>query len=70
MVERGPAFEQERPAYEFGYRMAEDSRFAGRDWPHAEQEVRQCWAKENTGRNWQEASPMVIAGWLEARGMG
>jgi hypothetical protein len=65
---RGEDYESHKRAYDFGYRMATDNRFAYKDWVDAEPELRSEWMRDNG--NWDLARDAVQQGWEAARGMG
>jgi hypothetical protein len=68
--DRSPSdYEQDREALELGHRMADDPRFAGRDWATVEKDLEAEWQKRGHG-DWGRAQPTVQQGWMEARGMG
>ncbi len=65
---RGDDYQSYKRAYDFGYRMATDGRFAHKDWVAAEPELRSEWMRNNG--SWDPVRDAVQQGWEVARGMG
>lgn len=65
---RGEDYEPYKRAYDFGYRMATNDRFAHKDWVHAEPDLQTEWTRDNG--DWDFAREAVQQGWKAARGMG
>ena len=64
----GPeSYAQYAPAYRYGYSLATDARYAGRDWPTVEAEARRDWEARHQG-NWEEFKDTVVYGWEHVRG--
>lgn len=51
---------------DYGYTLASDTRFQGREWDDAEADVRADWETRNQG-NWEENRDSVKASWDRAR---
>jgi uncharacterized protein (TIGR02271 family) len=64
---RGRAYEHWAPAYRYGYALATDRRYAGRDWPAFEAEARRDWEARHQG-SWDEFKDAVRYGWEHVRG--
>jgi hypothetical protein len=59
---RGYAFGRYQPAYQYGYGLASEPRFAGREWSTIEMDVRRDWESRNAGP-WEEFKDAVRYGW-------
>jgi len=55
------------PAYRYGYDLANDPRYSGRDWNAVEAEVRRDWEARNQG-TWDRFRDSVRYAWDRARG--
>ena len=55
------------PAYRYGYTLATEPRYAGRDWPTIEAEARRDWEARHQG-TWDEFKDAVFYGWEHVRG--
>jgi uncharacterized protein (TIGR02271 family) len=55
------------PAYRYGYALATDQRYAGRDWSTIEAEARRDWEARHQG-SWEEFKDAVHYGWERVRG--
>ncbi len=55
------------PAYRYGYALATDPRYAGRDWPTIEAEARRDWEARHQG-SWEEFKDAVHYAWEHVRG--
>ncbi|HSF32488.1 MAG TPA: DUF2382 domain-containing protein [Candidatus Tectomicrobia bacterium] len=55
------------PAYRYGYALATDPRYAGRDWPTIEAEARREWEARHQG-SWEEFKDAVHYAWEHVRG--
>ena len=65
---RGEDYEGYKRAYDFGYRMSGQTRFAKKDWTDVEPDIQREWEKD--GRDWNKMSEPVRQGWEAARGLG
>jgi uncharacterized protein (TIGR02271 family) len=63
----GQAYEHWSPAYRYGYALAADQRYAGRDWSTIEAEARRDWEARHQG-SWDEFKDAVHYGWEHVRG--
>ena len=64
----GPeSYAQYAPAYRYGYTLATEPRYAGRDWPTIEAEARRDWEARHQG-TWDEFKDTVFYGWEHVRG--
>lgn len=50
----GVAYDQWKPAYEFGCKMGSDQRYRGRDWKTVELEAKQSFERILPGRKWDQ----------------
>jgi hypothetical protein len=53
--------------YRYGYDLANDRRYAGRDWDAVEADARHSWEERNPG-SWDEFKDSVRYAWERARG--
>jgi hypothetical protein len=65
---RGHDYQAYKRACDFGYKMATNRRFNGRDWVDAEAELKGEWTHSNG--DWSMAREAVQQGWEAARGLG
>jgi uncharacterized protein (TIGR02271 family) len=64
---RGQAYEHWAPAYRYGYTLAGDPRYRGRDWPAVEAEARRDWEQQHRG-TWEEMKDAIRYAWDIVRG--
>jgi uncharacterized protein (TIGR02271 family) len=64
---RGQAYEHWAPAYRYGYTLAGDPRYRGRDWPAVEAEARRDWEQQHRG-TWEEMKDAIRYAWDTVRG--
>jgi uncharacterized membrane protein len=66
----GYTYEQYAPSYRYGYDLATNKKYAGRDWSSIEADVRNQWAERNTGSttSWDQFKNAVHYAWDRARG--
>ena len=64
---RGQAYEHWAPAYRYGYTLAGDPRYRGRDWPAIEVEARRDWEQQHRG-TWEEMKDAIRYAWDKVRG--
>jgi uncharacterized protein (TIGR02271 family) len=57
-----------QPAYRYGYKLATDNRYRGRDWREIEPEARKTWNTQNQN-SWEDFKDAVQYSWDRARGM-
>ncbi|MHB1293948.1 MAG: hypothetical protein ACYC4R_03025 [Anaerolineae bacterium] len=55
-----------RPAYRFGYSLAEDFRFPGSQWPEVADEARRRWEEANPG-TWDSFEQAIRSAWIETK---
>ncbi|MBA3534074.1 MAG: YsnF/AvaK domain-containing protein [Ardenticatenales bacterium] len=60
------SYEQYEPAYRYGYTLANDTRYRGRDWNTFEADARTGWESDNDGP-WDDFKDAVRHGWNEVR---
>jgi uncharacterized protein (TIGR02271 family) len=56
------------PAYEYGYHMAGDPRYRGRNWSDVEGTLQSDYATSNPGSTWDKVSGAVRHGWDKVTG--
>jgi uncharacterized protein (TIGR02271 family) len=61
------SYEQAQPAYRYGFALASDPRYKGRDWNAIEGEVKRDWENNNKG-TWEQFKASVRHAWERARG--
>jgi uncharacterized protein (TIGR02271 family) len=66
-ADRGQPYEYWTPAYRYGYTLAADPRYAGRDWSAIEVDARRQWGEHHQGR-WEDFKDAVRYGWESMRG--
>ncbi len=64
---QGQAYERWAPGYRYGYELASDPRYAGRDWTAIEPEARRGWEAQQKG-TWEEFKDTVRYAWEKVRG--
>jgi len=64
---RGYAYDRYEPAYRYGYTIANDERYAGKEWSAIESDVRRDWEKSNQGA-WQDFKDSIRYAWDRVRG--
>jgi uncharacterized protein (TIGR02271 family) len=64
---RGYPYEHWAPAYRYGYALASDPRYAGRDWAAIEADARRDWEQRH-GETWEESKGAVRYAWERLRG--
>ena len=64
---RGHPYERWSPGYRYGYELASDRRYAGRDWAALEPEARRGWEAQQKG-TWEEFKDTVRYAWEKVRG--
>jgi uncharacterized protein (TIGR02271 family) len=64
---QGANYNQYAPAYEYGYRLATDPRYANSDWSAIESHVRADWRNKGYG-SWDELEAAVRTAWNRVRG--
>ena len=61
------SYDQSEPAYRYGYTLANDERYQGRDWNEVEPDARREWESRNEG-TWDNFKDSVRYSWERARG--
>jgi uncharacterized protein (TIGR02271 family) len=64
---RGHPYERWSPGYRYGYELASDSRYAGRDWAAIEADARRDWEGRHQG-TWDEFKDTIRYAWDKVRG--
>jgi uncharacterized protein (TIGR02271 family) len=64
---RGHPYERWAPGYRYGYELARDPRYAGRDWAALEPEARRDWEGRHQG-TWEEFKDTIRYAWDQVRG--
>jgi uncharacterized protein (TIGR02271 family) len=67
LASRGHPYERWAPGYRYGYELASDRRYAGRDWAALEPEARRGWEAQQKG-TWEEFKDTVRYAWEKVRG--
>ena len=63
----GILYEQFEPAYRYGYTLATDSRFEGRNWSDIEPEARIYWTTYHSDSPWEQFKVAIRHGWEEVK---
>jgi uncharacterized protein (TIGR02271 family) len=69
LASRGHAYERWAPGYRYGYDLASDRQYAGKDWTAIEPEARRRWEERHQG-TWEEFKDTVRYAWDKVRGHG
>lgn len=64
---RGYTYERYEPAYRYGYALASDTRYIGKDWEAIEADARRDWDKMNKGA-WEDFKDSIRYAWDRMRG--
>ena len=64
---RGHPYEHWAPAYRYGYDLAADPRYSGRDWAAVETDARRQWEERHRG-TWEEMKEAIRHAWDRVRG--
>jgi hypothetical protein len=67
LASRGHPYERWSPGYRYGYELASDPRYAGRDWAALEPEARRDWEARHQG-TWDEFKDTIRHAWEKVRG--
>lgn len=59
------SYDEYAPAYRFGYSLAADHRYDGKDWLSIEQDVRRLWETQSQGK-WEKFKGSIQYAWLSA----
>jgi uncharacterized protein (TIGR02271 family) len=63
----GYTYEQYQPAYRYGYTLANDPRYQGRDWNAIEADARRTWSQQYNDSPWENFKDAVRHGWEQVR---
>jgi len=63
----GMTYERYQPAYRYGYSLANDQRYRGRNWNEIESDVRRDWESQNQGP-WENFKDSIRYAWDQVRG--
>jgi uncharacterized protein (TIGR02271 family) len=63
----GASYERYAPAYQYGYKLATDPRYANHDWSTIESQAKSDWSREGTGA-WEDLKHAVRSAWDRVRG--
>jgi len=64
----GEQFETYAPAYDYGYRVANDSRYRGKSWDDVEDTIRTDYLRNNPNSSWDRVKGAVRYGWERVTG--
>jgi uncharacterized protein (TIGR02271 family) len=64
----GGSYEEYRPAYEYGYRVASDPRYKGKSWSDVEENLKTDYMRTNPNSSWERFKGAVRYGWEEMTG--
>ena len=64
----GEPYETYEPAYDYGYRSANEARWRGRRWSDVESELRTDWERRNPNSAWERFKDSVRYGWEKVTG--
>ncbi len=67
LASTGDAYDRYEPAYRFGYTLANDPTYSGKEWTHVEPEARTAWEKRSTG-TWEKMKNAIQHAWEQVRG--
>ncbi len=56
------------PAYDYGYEMASDPKYRGRDWDDVEDDLRSDYSRRQPGSTWDRIKDSVRYGWNKVTG--
>jgi uncharacterized protein (TIGR02271 family) len=63
----GYTWEQYEPAYRYGYTLANDQRYQGRDWNVIEADARRTWSQQHQDSPWENFKDAVRHGWQQVK---
>ena len=64
---RGRTYEQYEPAYRYGYTLANDARYRGRDWNAIEADAQRDWVRNHKDSAWEDFKDAVRYSWERAK---
>jgi len=62
------SYDRYQPAYQYGYTLATDQRYAGRNWSDVELEARKSWNTSNQN-SWEDFKDAIHYSWDKVRGV-
>jgi uncharacterized protein (TIGR02271 family) len=65
---RGYTYDQYEPAYRYGYTLANDARYQGRDWNAIEADARTHWSQNYHDSPWEDFKDAIRYGWQRVTG--
>jgi uncharacterized protein (TIGR02271 family) len=66
--DRSARYEDYAPAYQYGYRMASDERYRGRNWDDVESTLKTDYERNNPNSKWDQVKGSVRYGWEKLTG--
>ena len=67
-TDRSATYETYAPAYDYGYRMASDQRYRGKNWDEVEHALRTDYERNNPNSTWDRMKGAVRYGWEKVTG--
>jgi uncharacterized protein (TIGR02271 family) len=67
LAQRGSPYDHWAPAYRYGYDLASDPRYRGREWAAVEADARRDWEQRHRG-TWEEVKEAIRYAWDKVRG--
>jgi uncharacterized protein (TIGR02271 family) len=64
----GESYETYQPAYDYGYRSANDARYRGKSWSDVESDLRTDYERNNPNSSWDRMKGAVRYGWERVTG--
>jgi hypothetical protein len=64
---RGYDYERYRPAYQYGYTLANERRYRGRNWNDFEMDARREWETSHPGQAWDDFKDAVRHAWQRVK---
>jgi len=64
----GVPYDTVAPAYDYGYRSANDARYRGRNWSDVESDLRTDYERNNPNSSWEKMKDAVRYGWEKVTG--
>jgi hypothetical protein len=65
----GLTYEELAPSYEWGFKMANDPRYRGKNFPDVESDLKAAYLLLNPNADWEKRSTAVLYGWEKAGGI-
>lgn len=63
----GATYEQYRPAYQYGYTLANNPQYKSGQWNQYEPQFRRQWEQQYPNSNWNQFKDVIVYGWDRAR---